>query len=143
MSIGTSANKTHDGATLSSLERKISEIISTQSQFEARCAAAQSKLQADYDINSSKILDLTKLQADCDINSARILEITKVQEGNIGSSTVNTTSLLEIKNDTAASLLEIKNNFNDSLKALSSCIEEFKNVQTELSLDVKSSTENI
>ena len=69
--------------------------------------------------------------------------MTKVHQKIIDSSAVNTASLLEIRNDNTANLLDIKNSVNESIKALSSCIEGFKNVQTELSLEVRSSTENI
>ena len=106
-------NETQDGG--KSLEKKISELIAAQSKFQAECAAAQSKLQAD-----------------CAINSTRILEITSVQEKNIATSTVNATSLLEIRKT-----------FNESLETLSSCVEAFRVSQTELSLEVRSTTEDI
>ena len=98
-----------------SLERKISELIAAQSQFQFECAAAQSKLQAD-----------------CAINSTRILEMTSVQEKNIATSAVN-----------AASLLETPKNFNESLTTLASCIEAFKVSQTELRLEIRSNSEGI
>ena len=45
--------------TLLALEKRIT---SAQSQFETRCAANESKTQADYNTNSSKISELTKQQ---------------------------------------------------------------------------------
>ena len=102
----STVNKIQDRAM--SLEKKISELITAQSKFQS------------------------KLQADCAINSTRILEMTRIQEKNITSSTVN-----------ASSLLEIRKCFNESLDTLTSCIETFKISQAELSLEMKSSSENI
>ena len=58
--------------------------------------------------------------------------MTSVQEKNIATSAVNATSLLETQK-----------NFNESLTTLASCIEAFKVSQTELSLEVRSNSEDI
>ena len=58
--------------------------------------------------------------------------MTSIQKKNIATSTVNTSSLLEVRKF-----------FTESLETLTSCIETFRVSQAELSLEVKSSSEDI
>ena len=61
--------------------------------------------------------NLTKLFEECSTNDSTILGITKVQQKNIDSSTLSTTGLLDMK---------------DSMKVLSSRLDEIKNDQVKL-----------
>ena len=83
-SVSTPAKASDTGK---SLEAKMSELATAQSQLQANCAAAQSKTQSD-----------------CSVNSARILEIISNQEKFITSSTINSAALIDLKKEVVESL---------------------------------------